>query len=82
MIIYNVFIPFYPKKSIKTPFGALIFQQFGQRFENCNRTYQCVFILRLVDSCQSYGPLFVLCMQLVIYYLADFVHIWYNGDYL
>ena len=25
--------------------------------ENCNRTYQCVFILRLVDSCQSYGPL-------------------------
>jgi hypothetical protein len=21
----------------------------------------------------------VLCMQLVIYYLADFVHIWYNG---
>jgi hypothetical protein len=25
MIIYNVFIPFYPKKSIKTPFGALIF---------------------------------------------------------
>ena len=24
--------------------------------ENCNRTYQCVFILRLVDSCQSYGP--------------------------
>jgi len=32
MIIYNVFIPFYPKKSIKTPFGALIFQKFGQRF--------------------------------------------------
>jgi hypothetical protein len=30
--IYNVFIPFYPKKSIKTPFGALIFQQIGQRF--------------------------------------------------
>jgi hypothetical protein len=29
---YNVFIPFYPKKSIKTPFGALIFQKFGQRF--------------------------------------------------
>ena len=25
--------------------------------ENCNRTYHCVFILRLVDSCQSYGPL-------------------------
>ena len=23
--------------------------------ENCNRTYQCVFILRLVDSCQSYA---------------------------
>ena len=21
----------------------------------------------------------VLCMQLVIYYLVDFVHIWYNG---
>jgi hypothetical protein len=32
MIIYNVFIPFYPKKSIKTPFGALIFLKFGQRF--------------------------------------------------
>jgi hypothetical protein len=32
MIIYNVFIPFYPKKSINTPFGALIFQKFGQWF--------------------------------------------------
>jgi hypothetical protein len=32
MIIYNVFIPCYPKISIKTPFGALIFQKFGQRF--------------------------------------------------
>jgi hypothetical protein len=32
MIIYNVFIPFYPKKAIKTPFGALFFQKFGQRF--------------------------------------------------
>ena len=25
--------------------------------ENYNRTYQCVFILRLVDSCRSCGPL-------------------------
>jgi hypothetical protein len=25
-------VSFYPKKSIKTPFGALIFQKFGQRF--------------------------------------------------
>jgi hypothetical protein len=32
MIIYNVFILFYSKKSIKTPFGALIFQKFGQMF--------------------------------------------------
>jgi hypothetical protein len=107
MIIYNVFIPFYPKKINKNTLWSLNFSKiwaevphtsltgcFGSvnqlillkikhltlnknhnpaklsdlvghlgthirndeslicPHEKCNRTYQCVFILRLVDSCQ------------------------------
>jgi hypothetical protein len=54
--------------------------------ENCNTT-MCIhltvgwFLPELWSFMCLMGMVHfcVLCMQLVIYYLADFVHIWYNG---
>jgi hypothetical protein len=76
MIIYNVFIPFYSKKSIKTPFGALIFQKFDSSYG-----WLILARVRVLYVPNGYGSFLCLvyATTVVIYYLADFVHIWYNG---
>ena len=38
-----------------------------------------VVVLYVPNAVMGMVHFCVLCMQLVIYYLADFVHIWYNG---